>query len=48
MYVHVLYIVYIVGGDEFVWPEEAGLPFSSDPNDLQRTQYVVCYIALLY
>ena len=40
MYVYTIWC--IVGGDEFVWPEEAGLPFSSDPNDPSRLQYVVC------
>ena len=30
-----------VGADEFVFPEEVGLPFSADPNDPERTQYVV-------
>eukprot|EP00490_Sorites_sp_Unknown_P012982 CAMPEP_0114655184 /NCGR_PEP_ID=MMETSP0191-20121206/10935_1 /TAXON_ID=126664 /ORGANISM="Sorites sp." /LENGTH=423 /DNA_ID=CAMNT_0001870835 /DNA_START=412 /DNA_END=1683 /DNA_ORIENTATION=+ len=29
-----------VGADEFVFPQEVGLPFSADPNDPQRTQYV--------
>ena len=37
-----LLYAWAVGGDEFVWPEEAGMPFSSDPNDPQRTQYLVC------